>query len=111
MYAEAHAFLGKDGPDPETTALYAPLGEAVFAQGVAAQFASGQYGANVRVWKKDWRCPNFRRPPAPRRRQLKSSPGSTPTPNREGVAVLTKGLSLDAWCYAHQLGDATIVLN
>ena len=42
VYAEAHAFHGKDGPDPETTALYAPLGEAVFAQGVAAQFASSE---------------------------------------------------------------------
>ena len=41
VYVEAHAFHGKDGPDPETTAKLAPLGEIFFAQGVAAQFASG----------------------------------------------------------------------
>ena len=151
VYAEAHAFHGKDGPDPETTALYAPLGEAVFAQGVAAQFASGQYGANTRacsaiIGSADLqaygagiepllaecvaRCPNFRgvrcsaaHHPRPDVDNFTKSPGLYADAKfREGVAVLTKlGLSLDAWCYAHQLGDvrdlalafpdATIVLD
>ena len=46
VYVEAHAFHSKDGPDP---ALFAPLGEVQFAQGVAAQFASGAYGDDVRA--------------------------------------------------------------
>ena len=151
VYVEAHAFHGKDGPDPETTAKLAPLGEIFFAQGVAAQFASGQYGANVRacaaiVGTADLqaygagieplleecvrRCPNFRgvrcsaaHDEKPDVENFARSPGLYADAKfREGFAVLARlGLTFDAWCYAHQLGDvrdlalafpnATIVLD
>ena len=151
VYVEAHAFHSKDGPDPETTAKLAPLGEIFFAQGVAAQFASGQYGANVRacaaiVGTADLqaygagieplleecvrRCPNFRgvrcsaaHDEQPDVENFAKSPGLYADAKfREGFAVLARlGLTFDAWCYAHQLGDvrdlarafpdATIVLD
>ena len=135
VYVEAHAFHGKDGPDPETTAKLAPLGEIFFAQGVAAQFASGQYGANVRacaaiVGTADLqaygagieplleecvrRCPNFRgvrcsaaHDEKPDVENFAKSPGLFADAKfREGFAVLARlGLTFDAWVYAHQLGD------
>jgi predicted TIM-barrel fold metal-dependent hydrolase len=135
VYVEAHAFHGKDGPDPETTAKLAPLGEIFFAQGVAAQFASGQYGANVRacaaiVGTADLqaygagieplleecvrRCPNFRgvrcsaaHDEKPDVENFAKAPGLYADAKfREGFAVLARlGLTFDAWVYAHQLGD------
>ena len=150
VYIEAHAFHSKDGPDPETTAKLAPLGEVVFAQGVAAQFASGQYGdvracaaivgsADLQTYGADIepllaecvrRCPNFRgvrcsaaHDEQPDVENFAKSPGLYADAKfREGFAVLARlGLTFDAWCYAHQLGDvrdlarafpdATIVLD
>jgi len=126
------------------------LGEVVFAQGVAAQFASGQYGdvracaailgsADLRTYGADIepllvecvrRCPNFRgvrcsaaHDEKPDVESFSRSPGLYADAKfREGFAVLARlGLTFDAWCYAHQLGDvrdlarafpnATIVLD
>lgn len=131
VYVEAHAFHSKDGPDP---ALFAPLGEVQFAQGVAAQFASGAYGDDVRacaaiVGAADLakhgaaiepmlreclaRCPNFRGVRCSATHDPKLPDKFHPTPGlyldatfREGFAALARlGLVFDAWCYASQLAD------
>ena len=131
VYVTAHAFFQKD-PEP---AYMAPLGEVQFVQGIAAQFASGKYGENLRVASGivgsadlatygaelepllvacKAASPNYRgiRCTGAHDPKVKNAP-THPTPGlyadakfREGFALLEKhGLLFDAWVFSSQLPE------
>ena len=131
VYVETHQFQDKDAAEP----VMAPLGEVQFAQGIAAQFASGKYGAALRavagiVGSADlqkygadakplleackFRCPNFRGIRDGGHYDAKLTDGfRVKAPSkyldarfREGFALLEPlGLTFDAFVFSSQLSD------
>jgi predicted TIM-barrel fold metal-dependent hydrolase len=131
VFVTTHAFFSKDLKD-EGNAVMAPVGEVQFVQGVAAQFASGQYGpfrgaagivgtADLATFGAEVEpllvackraSPNYRgiRCTASHDPNLDgnfAAPGMYAQPTfLEGFALLEKhGLSYDAWVFSCQLPE------
>ena len=133
VFVETHSFYNADVTEADR--VMAPLGEAQFAQGIAAQFASGKYGPLRRacagiVGSADLekygaaveplliackeQCPNYRgircgaaHDPNCNSGSFHQAPGIYSQPKfREGFALLEKlDLVFDAWVFSCQLQD------